>query len=81
MPNTILCKHCHKQCTDHIENPQNFKVVNHKKPPKDLTGVVCDKYTPDIKKGQLACICYKQSRTRKWCNGRCLFKRQSIEND
>lgn len=81
MSNAIPCKHCGKQCTDHIDNPQRLKVVNRSKLSKDLEDIVCDKYTPDIKLGQLSCTCSKQGARKKWCNGLCVFTHESIEND
>lgn len=80
MPNAIPCKHCSKQCTDHKENPQSFQIISHSKLPKDLENIVCDKYTPDIKPGELFCNCSKQGR-KKWCNGLCIFTHELIEND
>lgn len=81
MPNAIPCKFCGKQCTDHDINPLQLPVITHSKELKkrsDYGDFVCDKYTPDIKKGELKCTCTKE---RKWCNGLCVFKEKEIGQD
>lgn len=83
MGNGIPCKYCGKQCTDHNDNPLKLPVLQHAlelRARKDFGDFVCDKYNPDIKKGDLECTCNKNQH-QDWCNGFCDFSKVDIEQD
>ncbi len=83
MGNGVLCRLCGKQETDHTDNPQQYTIAHHSEDLKnrsDYGSIVCDKYTPDIKNGELLCLCNK-SNSREWCDGYCDFKKVTIETD
>ena len=73
MGNSIPCKHCGKNSTDHDENPRELTVVPATKASKrvrKLEEIVCDDYTPDIVDGEIACTCAHE---HTWCTGHCNF--------